>query len=197
VAGKVDGLVVMARSLSEADIATLARSVPIVVLANYYVSGGPDFVGADNRGGCREITRHLIREHSYTDLAFLGGPPDSPDSDERFAGFCEALRESGLRVPRKPTASGGFTEAGGRQAVRALLARVDQSHSNLMTHCPADVTWPDEQLWVRLRERDELHTERLPDVVPTDGGTARFDFRLPMPGVARIGLSAGSASVRL
>jgi LacI family transcriptional regulator len=123
VAGKVDGLVVMARSLSEADIATLARSVPIVVLANHYVSGGPDFVGADNRGGCREITRHLIREHSYTDLAFLGGPPDSPDSDERFAGFCEALRESGLRVPRKPIASGGFTEAGGRQAVRALLAR--------------------------------------------------------------------------
>jgi LacI family transcriptional regulator len=113
----------MARSLSEADIATLARSVPIVVLANHYVSGGPDFVGADNRGGCREITRHLIREHAYTDLAFLGGPPDSPDSDERFAGFTEALRESGLPVPRKPIASGGFTEVGGKQAVQALLAR--------------------------------------------------------------------------
>jgi DNA-binding LacI/PurR family transcriptional regulator len=41
----------------EADIATLARSVPIVVLANHYVSDGPDFVGTDNRGGSREITR--------------------------------------------------------------------------------------------------------------------------------------------
>src|SRR5258707_11016303 len=37
VAGKVDGLVVMARSLSEEDITTLPRSVPIVVLANHYV----------------------------------------------------------------------------------------------------------------------------------------------------------------
>lgn len=122
VAGKVDGLVVMARSLSDADIATLARSVPIVVLGNHYAGGGPDFVGADNRGGCREITRHLITEHAYTDLAFLGGPPDSPDSDERFAGFGEALREAGLSVPGKPIASGGFTEAGGTQAVQALLA---------------------------------------------------------------------------
>lgn len=122
VAGKVDGLVVMARSLSDADIATLARSVPVVVLGNYTMGGGPDFVGADNRGGGKEITGHLIREHSYTDLAFLGGPPDSPDSDERFAGFCEALREAGLPAPAAPVASGGFTEAGGRQAVRELLA---------------------------------------------------------------------------
>jgi LacI family transcriptional regulator, galactose operon repressor len=123
VAGKVDGLVVMARSLSEEDITTLARSVPIVVLANHSGGDGPDFVGADNRGGCREITRHLINEHAYTDLGFLGGPPDSPDSAERFAGFCEALRAAGLRVPRKPLASGGFTEAGGRQAVEKLAAR--------------------------------------------------------------------------
>lgn len=123
VAGKVDGLVVMARSLSEEDITTLARSVPIVILANHYVGDGPDFVGADNRGGCREITSHLINEHAYADLGFLGGPPDSPDSAERFAGFCEALRAAGLRVPRKPLASGGFTEAGGRQAVEKLAAR--------------------------------------------------------------------------
>jgi LacI family transcriptional regulator len=122
VAGKADGLVVMARSLSEDDIAALSRSVPVVVLANHYVPGGPDFVGADNRSGCREITAHLIDVHGLTDLAFLAGPPDSPDSDERFAGFCEALRRAGLAAPDAPAATGGFTEAGGTQAVAALLA---------------------------------------------------------------------------
>jgi Periplasmic binding protein-like domain len=50
------------------------------------------------------------------------GPPDSPDSAERFAGFCEALRQAGLPVPDSAAATGGFTEAGGRQAVAALLA---------------------------------------------------------------------------
>jgi xylan 1,4-beta-xylosidase len=73
---------------------------------------------------------------------------------------------------------------------QARLARVDQWHSNVAAACPADVTWPDEQLWARLRARDELHEERLPDVVP-ERGTTRFDFRLPMPGVARIRLTAG------
>jgi LacI family transcriptional regulator len=122
VASKTDGLVVMARSLSETDIAALSRSVPVVALADQSAGDGPDFVGADNRSGSREITTHLIQVHGHTDLAFLAGPADSPDSGERFAGFCEALRQAGLPVPGGPAASGGFTEAGGQQAVAALLA---------------------------------------------------------------------------
>ena len=122
IAGKTDGLVVMARSLSETDIAALSRSVPVVVLAGYSAEDGPDFVGADNRSGSREITAHLIEVHGHTDLAFLAGPADSPDSGERFEGFREALRQAGLPVPGEPAATGGFTEAGGRQAVAAMLA---------------------------------------------------------------------------
>ena len=123
VAGKVDGLVVMARSLPDEDVAAISRSVPIVMLANSSVRGGLDFVGADNRGGSRQITAHLISAHGYPDLAFLGGPPDSPDSVERFAGFREALGQAGLPVPAEPAATGSFTEAGGQQAVTELLAR--------------------------------------------------------------------------
>ena len=121
VAGKVDGLVVVAGSLSEPDIASLSRSMPVVVLATHYVTDGPDFVSADNRHGCRKITTHLIRVHNHTDLAFLAGPAGSPDSDERFAGFCEALHRADLPAPDAPAAFGGFTEAGGRRAVKALL----------------------------------------------------------------------------
>src|SRR5580693_7782700 len=131
IAGKTDGLVVMARSLSEADIAALSRSVPVVVLAGYSAEDGPDFVGADNRSGSREITAHLIEVHGHTDLGFLAGPADSPDSGERFEGFCEALRQAGLPVPGEPAASGGFTEAGGRAAVAALLAGGDLAGGDL------------------------------------------------------------------
>jgi LacI family transcriptional regulator len=122
VAGKTDGLVVMARSLSESDIAALSRSVPVVVLADHNAGSGPDFVGTDNRSGSREITAHLIEVHGHTNLTFLAGPPDSPDSGERFEGFCQALRQACLPVPGEPVASGGFTEAGGRAAIAALLA---------------------------------------------------------------------------
>lgn len=121
VAGKVDGLVVMARSLSDEDTEALARSLPVVVLASNRVHSGLDFVGADNRTGTRDVTAHLIGEHGHRDLAFLGGPPESPDAQERFTGFCDALAKAGLPVPDAPAATGGFTEAGGEQAVREML----------------------------------------------------------------------------
>jgi xylan 1,4-beta-xylosidase len=72
----------------------------------------------------------------------------------------------------------------------ATLARVDKRHSNVVAHCPADISWPDDALWARLRASDSLHEEPLPEVTPDDG-TARFGFRLPMPGIARIRLTAG------
>ena len=75
------------------------------------------------------------------------------------------------------------------------LARVDEHHSNIVAACPPEVAWPDEELWTRLRDRDHLDEELLRPVTPEDG-IARFDLHLPMPGVARIRLAAGSTSGR-
>jgi xylan 1,4-beta-xylosidase len=72
----------------------------------------------------------------------------------------------------------------------ATLARVDQRHSNIVAECPPDVDWPDDALWMHLHERDRLHEQPLPDVEPDADGTARLELDLPMPGVARIRLSA-------
>jgi LacI family transcriptional regulator len=126
VAGKVDGLVVMARSLSDPDIESIANSMPLVMLAARTArpNGSADFdrVGADNRGGSREIVEHLITKHQCRDLVFIGGPARSPDSIERFAGFRAAISEAGLSSPSRPDAEGGFTQAGGARAARELLA---------------------------------------------------------------------------
>jgi xylan 1,4-beta-xylosidase len=70
----------------------------------------------------------------------------------------------------------------------ASLARVDERHSNIVARCPADVIWPDEELWARLRAADRLHEEPLGEISAGEGA-ARFDLDLPMPGVARIRLS--------
>jgi LacI family transcriptional regulator len=122
VAGKVDGLVILARSLPDDDVVALSKIVPVVMLANRLGSAAPDCVEADNRGGSRAMSSHLIDVHDYTDLIFVAGPPQSPDSDQRFAGFQEALRHAGLPAPHRPASRGDFTEAGGAAAVRALIA---------------------------------------------------------------------------
>jgi LacI family transcriptional regulator len=123
VASKVDGLVVMARSLPDADVTALANSVPVVLLASRPAGADShDRVGVDNRGGAHAIAHHLIREHGCRDIVFLAGPALSPDSLERFAGYRAALRAAGMPAPRRPHLSGGFTESGGARAVSELLA---------------------------------------------------------------------------
>jgi LacI family transcriptional regulator len=122
VASKVDGLVVTARSLSDRDLAAIARSVPVVAIACRPARRRFDVVCADNRGGTKQLTRHLVDVHGYRDCVFVGGPAQSPDSVERFAGFCAALADAGLPVPDAPHAYGGFTEAGGGRALREILA---------------------------------------------------------------------------
>jgi xylan 1,4-beta-xylosidase len=76
-------------------------------------------------------------------------------------------------------------------AYGGVLARVDARHSNILAGYPECVAWPDEPGWARLREADRLAEQPLPRVLP-DAGVARFEVDLPMPGVARIRLTAGA-----
>ena len=122
VAGKVDGLVVLARSLSEDDLTSIGRSVPVVVLADDSARHAFDFVGADNRSGASSLTKHLI-DHGYREIAFIGGPAGAPDSVDRFTGFAEAMTAAGLAVGSAPDADGGFTETGGERAMQAVLGQ--------------------------------------------------------------------------
>lgn len=124
VASKVDGLVVVAHSLSESDIAALGDRLPVVVLSDRAGRRTKlDSVGVDNRGGMRALVDHLLDVHGYRDLVFIGGPSRSPDSAERFRAFRQALLTAGLPCPSAPHAVGGFTQAGGASAVDGLLAR--------------------------------------------------------------------------
>jgi LacI family transcriptional regulator len=126
VASKVDGLVVVAHSLGETDIATLGARLPVVVLSDR--AGRRirlDSVGVDNRGGMRTLVEHLVGVHGHRDLVFLGGPRRSPDSLERFASFRNTLHAADLPCPAVPHAVGGFTQAGGARAVQELLAHRD------------------------------------------------------------------------
>lgn len=121
IAGRVDALAVLSRTVSKDVLHHISRRVRVVVLAGPAADNSFDHVGVDNVAGMREVTAHLLRVHGYRDIAFVGGPKDSPDSSARFLGYCQALSAGGLDVPGAATWQTDFTTAGGRAAGRAML----------------------------------------------------------------------------
>lgn len=124
-AGRVDGMVTLARTVPDELLAHFARRIPVVVIAGPRENDEYDHVSTDNAAGMRAMTEHVLTAHGISDLAFIGGPSDSPDGKDRFDGYRAALRAAGLRVPRGPRVRGDFTRSGGRTVGQALLAGGD------------------------------------------------------------------------
>jgi DNA-binding LacI/PurR family transcriptional regulator len=121
--GHVDGVLLMSlhgedplpRALTEAGIPTV-------------LSGRPrpgerlPYVDADNRGGARAATAHLLSS-GRTKVATVTGPLDMTVGVDRFDGYVDALRDSGRRLRKGLVENGDFSKESGARAMKALLRR--------------------------------------------------------------------------
>ncbi|ROR80531.1 transcriptional regulator, LacI family [Plantibacter flavus] len=122
-AGRVDGLMVLAGSTSEEELARLSRHVPIVVMAGPRRGDDLDHVSVSNAEGMRTLTAHLIDDLGARELEYVAGSLGSPDDAERWSGFRAALADRSLEAPEEPTLRGDFTREGGRRVGRELFRR--------------------------------------------------------------------------
>ena len=120
-AGRVDGLVTLSRTVPDQLLSRIARRIPVVVVAGPLISDGYDHVNARNFEGMQALTTHVLRRHGVTRMLFVGGPADSPDSAERFAGFQAGMRAGGLPVPQGVSVRGNFTRESGREVGERVL----------------------------------------------------------------------------
>jgi LacI family transcriptional regulator len=116
IAGRVDGLAVFPQTLPTEALERIAGRIPVVAVSEPPLDDRLSHITVDNRGGMRAVTEHLIREHGRRDLLFVGGLNPAEGRD-RFAGFRDALRAAGLRVPRKPLVPKTYPTPTGRAAV--------------------------------------------------------------------------------
>jgi len=123
-ADRVDGLVVMGRTVPDDVVSSLARhEVPVVLLARHSVGGIPA-VRTDNLGAADALTRHLL-EHGHRRLVFVGDPRRSPDVSERWRGVRRALRRAGAPASGTLVPCGGFDVDHGYKAGLELFASGD------------------------------------------------------------------------
>lgn len=119
--GRVDGLLVMPPE-GDGDYLhdALPPGLPAVLLNHDEIHGEASAVGVDNHGGAKAIVEHLV-ESGYRRIAHIAGPRHNRDARERQRGFTDALAATiGERGP--VIVPGDFTEAGGAEAARLLIA---------------------------------------------------------------------------
>jgi len=120
-ARKSDGLILHDRVLDAAQLERLSRQVPVVTLAGTSTPTTVN-VDGDNRAGMRSLARHLVRDHGYRTLAYLGGHVDSPDNLARRDVFAEQVTEDGAQFVCGPEWQGNYLAAGGARVIEGLLA---------------------------------------------------------------------------
>jgi LacI family transcriptional regulator len=120
-ARKSDGLILHDQVIEAGQLERLSRQVPIVTLAGVATPTTSN-VGGDNRTGMRDLGFHLVREHGYPTIGYLGGHPDSPDNLARHAALRAAVAEAGGTLVDGPEWQADYCAAGGARVIGQLLA---------------------------------------------------------------------------
>jgi LacI family transcriptional regulator len=95
---------------------------PIVMLNRYIRSFETDVVVVDNFQGGYLATKHLI-ELGHIHIAHLSGPSLSTASQERIAGFKQALKDYGIKHHERDIVQGDLTMESGRQFAQKWLSQ--------------------------------------------------------------------------
>ena len=120
---KVDGVILMMPSAHNTEsLGRHLQGVPAVLLNTEIGIPNSVTIVPDNYHGACQATSHLI-EHGHTQLGILHGTSHNYDSQERYRGFKDALKESGISPESALEAEGDFTEHSGFQAAQQILQR--------------------------------------------------------------------------
>ncbi len=118
---RVDGVLLAASGHAELEVGPLQDArIPCVVVDRVVKGFAADCVRLDNFQGARLAVEHLL-SLGHRSIACISGPAGLPVSQERVAGWKEALRGAGLSPLEPLCVEGDFTAASGYAAAQQLL----------------------------------------------------------------------------
>ena len=97
IAGRVDGLIVFARTIPAEVTRRIAARIPVVELSAPSGEGGVHHVTIDNASGVEQLMEHLIGFHRLRRFMFVSIP--NVETESRYNAFTTALHAHGLDAP--------------------------------------------------------------------------------------------------
>ncbi len=82
---------------------------------------GHSHIGVDNYRGNLALVRHLIEAHEARRMVFIRGPQDSPEAEDRYRAFCDALEGAGLELDESLVVTGDYSKESGQRAIVELI----------------------------------------------------------------------------
>ena len=173
-ASRVDGLVLLGRTVDDGLVAEIAADgTPVVTVARAPLPG----VGAlctENRSSARGLATHLVG-HGYCNAHFLGDVDSSFDAHERWQGMNEAFAELGCPAPRQVPCA--YDEEHGRAAAADLLAEPDR---------PDALVCANDEIALGALLAAEAMGLRVPDDVALTGWDDVMAARYSRPGLTTV-----------
>lgn len=118
----IDGVIVTADRREESFVEQLVdHGVPLVFIGKPEPGVHVPFVNVDNEAGAMLATEHLIKR-SRRRVAAVTARYNTA-GDDRYLGYLEALKAHGLAYDDRLVAEGDFTQEGGYNAMKLLLAQ--------------------------------------------------------------------------
>jgi DNA-binding LacI/PurR family transcriptional regulator len=118
---KVDGVAVMTFGIEAPLLDRLAsQNIPLVFVDHAPEGAAMGTVEVDYAAGIREAVAHLVAL-GHRELAFISGPETLGSAVSRKQAFLAALREHGLKAPKRLLYTGDHTVESGTQGMRAFL----------------------------------------------------------------------------
>lgn len=119
---QADGIIQLsARFPLPSDEQNSMSPLPIVNCCECVEDNSMPTVSLDNRGAAKAMTEHLI-SLDHTRIGAVLGPPDSPITEARLAGYHDALEGSGIKVDTVLQTGGDYTMASGVKAAEVFLS---------------------------------------------------------------------------
>ncbi len=86
------------------------KGIPTLVLGDYVEDPTVPHLIGGNYSGMRECVRHLVEDHGYRKIAFMGGPKRNYDSNRRLKAYKDVLTEHGIPIEDTMIEYGNYTE---------------------------------------------------------------------------------------
>lgn len=95
------------------------KDIPIVNISRD-IPGIPSVI-VSNYTGMNELVCHLITEHNYKNIAFIKGPENHDEAEERLRGYLDALITNNIPVHEDIIIPGDFSEYSGVNGVKKII----------------------------------------------------------------------------